>query len=74
MANMGGFPRCHRCIHPPQQKNDTFAVNNARLELFAKKQRSYEAVPPTLDALMEHTKRAVYQGGHVWGQTLECFQ
>ena len=23
---------------------------------------------------MEHTKRAVYQGGHVWGQTLECFQ
>ena len=23
---------------------------------------------------MVHTNRAVYQGGHVWGQTLECFQ
>ena len=48
-------------------------VSKARLELFARKQRSYDAIPPTLDALMEHTNRAVYQGGHVWGQTLECF-
>ena len=54
---------------------DTFTVNKARLELLARKQRSYDAIPPTLDALMEHTKRAVYQlGGHVWGQILECFQ
>ena len=49
-------------------------MSKARLELFARKQRSYDAIPPTLDALMEHTNRAVYQGGHVWGQTLECFQ
>ena len=29
---------------------DTFAVNKAKLELFARKQRSYEAIPTTLDA------------------------
>ena len=44
---------------------DTFAVNKARLELFARKQRPYDALPPTLDALIQHTKRAVYQGVHV---------
>ena len=38
---------------------DTFTVNKARLELFARKQRSYDAIPPTLDALMEHPKIAV---------------
>ena len=27
-----------------------------------------DAIPPTAAALMQHTKRAVYQGGHVWGQ------
>ena len=52
---------------------DKFALNKAGLELFARKQRSYEAIPTTLDALMQYTKIAVYRGGHVWGQTLECF-
>ena len=27
-------------------------------------------IPPTESALIEHTKRAVYQAGHVWGQSL----
>ena len=27
-------------------------------------------IPPTKAALEEHVKRASYQGGHVWGQTL----
>ena len=51
---------------------DTFAVNEARLQLFARKQRSYDAIPPTLDALMEHTKRAVYQyiSVHMYGVKL----
>ena len=56
------------------QGTDTFAVNKARLELCARKQRSYEAIPTTLDALMEYTKRAVYRGGHVWGQKRPCFK
>ena len=68
------FPDATDVFTRLSKRHDTFAVNNDRLELFAKKQRSYDAIPPTLDALMEHTKRAVYQGGLVWGQTLECFQ
>ncbi|KAI0243305.1 hypothetical protein LSAT2_015899 [Lamellibrachia satsuma] len=27
-------------------------------------------IPPTKAAMEEHVKRAAYQGGHVWGQTL----
>ena len=45
-------------------------VNEARLDLFAHRQKSYEMIPPTGSALIEHTKRAVYQAGHVWGQSL----
>ena len=29
-----------------------------------------KSIPPTKAALKEHVKRAVYQGGHVWGQML----
>lgn len=46
-------------------------VNEARLDLFARKQRSYDAIPPTRDALREHSKRAAYQAGIIWGQTTD---
>ena len=39
--------------------------DQAHLELFIKKGRG------TKDALVQHLKRAVYQGGHCWGQALE---
>ena len=29
-----------------------------------------ENIPPTLNALEQHVKRAVYQAGHIWGQAL----
>ena len=41
-------------------------VNNARLDMFARKQRPYEAIPPTRSALLQHVKRAAYQTGCVW--------
>ena len=44
-------------------------VNDARRKLFPRK-NSVEQIPPTRAALMEHVKRAVYQGGHIWGKTL----
>ena len=44
-------------------------VNEARQELFAKKSRTLENIPPTQKALLQHTKRAVLQGGFVWGQS-----
>ena len=52
----------------------TFAVNEARFELFARKQRPYDAIPPTRGALLEHIKRAAYQSGHVWAQAELCIQ
>ncbi|XP_050716676.1 uncharacterized protein LOC126998691 [Eriocheir sinensis] len=38
-------------------------VNEARLDLFARKQIPYEAIPPTRAALLQHTKRSAYQAG-----------
>ena len=45
-------------------------VNEARKQLFAQKGRSLDAIPPTQAALKQHIKRAVLQGGHIWGQAL----
>ena len=42
-------------------------VDYARLDMFARKQRPYEAIPPTLGALLQHTKRAAYQAGCISG-------
>lgn len=47
-------------------------VDEARLEMFARKQRSYQAIPPTRAALLQHTKRAAYQAGCVWRQATLC--
>ena len=44
------------------------SVNDARLNLFARKQRPYDAIPSTQSALWLHSKRATYQGGIAWGQ------
>ena len=44
-------------------------INTARRKLFAKR-HSVESIPPTKATLEEHVKRAVLQGGHVWGQVL----
>ena len=32
--------------------------------------RSLEAFPPTQGTLIQHTKRATYQTGYIWGQSL----
>ena len=44
-------------------------INKARKKIVAKK-NNVQLIPPTKAALDEHVKRAAYQGGHVWGQTL----
>ena len=44
------------------------SVDSARKHIFSIKARSMDAIPPTAATLVQHTKRAVYQGGHVWGQ------
>ena len=45
-------------------------VNEARKKLFAKKGKSVENIPPTLDALVQHTRRAVFQAGFIWSQSM----
>ena len=46
-------------------------VNQSRQYLFTKKNRTLENIPPTQSALKEHAKRAAYQAGHVWKQSLQ---
>ena len=47
-------------------------VKEARQELFCKKSREFDSIPPTKAALEQHIRRAVLQGAHTWGQTLLC--
>ena len=49
--------------------NDFKDVNSMRGHLFTKLGRQIDHIPPTSEALLQHTKRATYQGGHIWGQT-----
>ena len=35
-------------------------VDDARLDMFVRKQRSYEAIPPSHAALLQHVQRAAY--------------
>ena len=44
-------------------------VNKARKKLFAKTS-SVGKIPPSHAALVQHVKRAAFQGGHIWGQVL----
>ena len=46
------------------------SVNSARQYFFTQKGWQISNIPPTRDALLQHVKRAAYQGGHVWSQTL----
>ena len=43
-------------------------IDEARQLFFTKKGQAMDAIPPTRAALVQHIKRAVYQGGHCWGK------
>ena len=55
-------------VHMYDRSSAATGVDEARLDLFARKQRSYDAIPPTSAALKEHAKRAAYQAGIIWAQ------
>ena len=46
------------------------AVNQARQQIFAQSFRTFEYLPPTKAALVEHVKRPTHQAGYVWGQSI----
>lgn len=50
--------------------SETTSINEARQQMFSRGSRSIENIPPTQNALLQHTKRAVLQAGHVWAQCL----
>ena len=56
------------------RESETNKFDEARLDLFARKQRQYNAVPPSSAALVQHVKRSVLQAGHTWGQALSRIQ
>ena len=58
---------CHSLVRQNKQQGK---CQRTRKQLFAQKGRAYDAIPPTRAALLQHTKRAAYQGGYCWGQAL----
>ena len=49
------------------------SVNEVREELFCRKNRSVDRIPPTQDALLQHVRRAIYQAG-VWTTSTQAQQ
>ena len=43
-------------------------VNKLRKEMFTMGNKRLESLPPTKEALRQHTLRTAYQSAHVWGQ------
>lgn len=52
----------------------TSCIDNCRKLLFTRKGRQMTSLPPTKDALLQHLKRATYQGGHDWGTATTPFR
>ena len=46
------------------------SVNEARRYMFSQDTRTLEHILPTEDALNQHIRRARYQAGYIWGQSL----
>ena len=57
--------------HLYNKTNTGSEVNMDRFELFARKGRDVNNIPPTKDALLQHARRAAYQAGHCWSQAVE---
>lgn len=51
------------------RSSQTTDIDAVRLDTFARKQRSYDTIPPTRAALVQYTKRAAYQAGCIWSQS-----
>ena len=52
-----------------QRTSPLSRVNDARKQMFTQNRR-IDNIPPTAYTLEQHVKRAAYQAGHIWGQSL----
>lgn len=70
--NSNEFTKIERLIVVLYDRTSHLAsINVAREELFCRKNRSVERIPPTQNALLQHVKRAIYQAGIWTTSTLE---
>jgi hypothetical protein len=51
--------------------SDAENLNVARKQMFTKKARPLENIPPTSNAFLQHVKRSVLQAVHCWSHSLE---
>ena len=66
-AVAGAMPMLERfVILMYDRTNNCLDVNSCCCDLFVKKGRAMEALPPTFDAILQHSFHAAYQAGHVW--------
>ena len=65
-SNCENFCKIERLILLVYEKTSTsLSINQTRRELFCLKNVTMERMPPTQNALLQHTKRAVYQA-FIW--------
>ena len=58
-----------KCVVMMYKSNTATCVNNAMLDMFARKQRPCQAIQPTQSALLQHVRHAAYQAGCIWSQS-----
>ena len=49
--------------------SDIRSDNSKRFEFFYHKGKDIKLMPPSKDALFQHTLRAAYRAGHIWRRT-----
>ena len=69
--NTRQLQRCVILLYDRTSENTQ--VDQARKYLFAKG-RQLDRIAPTWVALLEHVRRAAFQAGHTWGQSLVAQQ
>ena len=52
-----------------QRTSTLNSVNSARKHMFTQN-RKMDNIPPSYAALEQHVRRAAYQAGYIWGQSL----
>ena len=57
------LPDCYNRGRPIFNGHSRICVNEARKDLFCRKSQSMDRIPPTQNALLQHTQRAIYQAG-----------
>ena len=71
VEGVGLMPQIERFIVLMYDKaSECSTVNDVRKDLFTRKGRSLESIPPTSASLIQYVKRSAYQVGYQWGQSL----